>query len=383
MFEILTHRLTPKVLRDFFALRSCGPVCLRVGYKREGEFLHKIGIPNSNEWIADFKRNCHPLKGIEIHLNEGVRPHLKGIEITAAAFASSREWKESSEDAWVFNGEAIVKIREWEREVWLDARERSLEEHWRDLLKWRTENPRDSQGRPLLIGRDQNCRSLEILETSDGSKTLRFSEMNETYHSPNGAYEEAIWVFIQRGFDFVNKHLTLEKPLKILEIGLGTGLNAFLTLDHSESTGRLVEYVGIEPYPLEWEWVRVLEYNKFWAEKWQKSYEEIHQKVEVVLQVAPHFKLKKMEISLEEMMESERFDLIYFDAFAPDKQMEIWSLENLQKCFRMLKNSGVLVSYCAKGDFKRNLKTAGFEVQSLPGPPGRREMVRALKKSLE
>lgn len=213
----------------------------------------------------------------------------------------------------------------------------------------------------------------ELRETRDGSQTLFSERWNQYYHSVHGAHSESMHVFIFAGFHYFD----LPK-LNILEVGLGTGLNALLTYRECLLVDKKVSYHALEAFPLnEAEWTsldlaRSEEERKFFQELHTSAFDE-----DVIL--SDHFELHKSKDLLEEWEPLEdRFDLIYFDAFAPSSQPELWTVEIFEKCKRALKVGGVLVTYCAKGDVKRNMRAAGLEVKALPGPLKKREMTRAI-----
>jgi 2-amino-4-hydroxy-6-hydroxymethyldihydropteridine diphosphokinase len=218
----------------------------------------------------------------------------------------------------------------------------------------------------------------EIQVTADGSKTIFIPAWNETYHSNHGAIQEAEHVFIQHGFNqFLDK-----KTLHVLEIGFGTGLNALLTLRSASEHNIKVHYTGIEAFPVNYEMAMQMEYEtKISTGKFSAEYEQLHASSwEEEHAISTHFTLMKNQILLQNFKpEKETFDLIYFDAFGPRAQEEMWNIEHFNNLFHSLKENGIFVTYCAKGQVKRDLKTVGFEVESLPGPPGKREMTRAKK----
>lgn len=218
---------------------------------------------------------------------------------------------------------------------------------------------------------------IEIVSSGDGSHTLFLPDMNETYHSLHGAFTESQYVFIEMGLEKVAQNLD---EIRILEIGFGTGLNALLSLKWAEEHKKKVQFTTLEPFPLLDEVIDKLNYGSMVAEPWSEQYGKLHKTVwEESVEVSAVFTLTKHKSKLEEVPLQSTFELIYFDAFAPNKQPEVWDLSNIEKCFSLLGNGGVLVSYCAQGQFKRNLKAAGFEVEVLPGPPGKKEMTRAWK----
>ena len=213
----------------------------------------------------------------------------------------------------------------------------------------------------------------ELILTNDGSHSLFVNKLNETYHSIHGSILEANHVFIKNGLQFHHK-----LNINILEIGFGTGLNALLTLLNLNQ--KRVNYTSLEPFP-----ISDKIYNKLNFHKLLKSEKEIfirlhNSKWEENVNFTENFKLKKLKKKIQYFNSSKKFHIIYFDAFAPEKQSEMWSKEVLNKCYQFLKPKGFLVTYCAKGVVKRRLKEVGFFVESIDGPPGKREMIRAFKK---
>lgn len=216
-----------------------------------------------------------------------------------------------------------------------------------------------------------------IITTEDGSHSLFNEELNETYHSTRGAKGESLHVFIEEGFNYwVNQHNKQE--LSILEIGLGTGLNALLTGMMAEEKKIHVRYVSLEPFPVDETIYRNLNYGTTSTE--QNLLDSIHTcfwNKDTLF--SDFYNFSKRRDKLEDYQSENTFDLIYFDAFAPSKQPGVWSVENLQKCFDLLNPAGILTTYCAQGQFKRNLESVGFHVETLPGAMGKKEMVRAAK----
>lgn len=227
---------------------------------------------------------------------------------------------------------------------------------------------------------------MQLLTTRDGSNTLFSEQFNEIYHSLNGAIQESRHVFIESGLKFLLRsgaNNFEDKPLKIFEPGFGTGLNAWLTLIESQRNNFRVYYETAELYPLDIGVVKELNYTSLIEnEKFRPPFHSLHLcSWNVVHEINSLFCFKKADKSFFDMkLESQQFNLVYFDAFAPETQPEMWSINVMQKMFDCLIPGGVLVSYCSKSTFRRNLKDAGFTVEKLPGPPGKREMVRAHKK---
>lgn len=218
----------------------------------------------------------------------------------------------------------------------------------------------------------------ELHKTADGSFTLRIHELDENYHSGHGALQEAKHVFIENGL----KTVELD-TIHVFEMGFGTGLNALLTLNDSLKNSTRIYYSGIEAYPVELEFINELKYGEYLEGCNKDLFLEMHaMDWGQPIDLTPNFTFEKIHAKIEDYLaETEKFDLVYFDAFGPRAQGEIWELHVLAKIHQMLKIGGVLVTYCAKGQFKRDLKSLGFEVQSLPGPPGKREMTRAVRIS--
>jgi len=217
----------------------------------------------------------------------------------------------------------------------------------------------------------------EIITTSDGSKTIFIPEMDENYHSGHGALQEARHVFIKNGL----QNLNVAGEINIFEMGFGTGLNALLTMIEAEQIQQKIHYCGIEAFPVELDLIRKIEYETLFEKQFELTFLELHTSEWNKLHtISEFYKFEKILQKIEDFEpESEKFDLIYFDAFGPRAQKEMWSPEILSKMYKILKKGGILVTYCANGQFKRDLKSIGFSVKALPGPPGKREMTRALK----
>lgn len=215
----------------------------------------------------------------------------------------------------------------------------------------------------------------EIITTDDGSHSLYHPDLNETYHSRHGALAESLHVFIQNGFASMP---VSGQTIHVLEVGFGTGLNALLTMHHVRKATQPVHYTGIEPFPLREEIWRRLNYGSTlhaegdFAMLHKVSWNEPH-----VLD--PFFTFTKLKMREEDFMAGRLFDVVYYDAFAPGKQPEMWSTQTLGIVVDSIRSGGILVTYCAKGEFRRVLRALGMEVERLPGPPGKREMTRARK----
>jgi tRNA U34 5-methylaminomethyl-2-thiouridine-forming methyltransferase MnmC len=219
-----------------------------------------------------------------------------------------------------------------------------------------------------------NKPNLKIIETEDGSHSVYREDLKETYHSFHGAKGESQHVFIEYGLS------TIEKPkINVFEVGMGTGLNVFLTALEAARRGVSIRYDTIEPIPLDKRLYGALNYGR--KEEELNLLQLIHSSAwDIPVKITAHFEFTKQKKTLESVaLEENHFDIVYFDAFAPSKQPELWSLDNLKKCYNSLIAGGILTTYCAQGQFKRNLKSIGFEVESLPGAMGKKEMVRARK----
>lgn len=217
---------------------------------------------------------------------------------------------------------------------------------------------------------------VRVIVTADGSHSLLNAELDETYHSRHGARQESDYVFIEQGLRFWLER-NQQNQLTILEIGLGTALNAWLTFRLPEAQSRQIRYFAIEKYPLPDAVWQQLNYAGTDRALFEKIHTLLWNSWQPVTTTAALF---KCECALQELkMPDLKFDLIYYDAFAPNKQPDMWAFDMLEKTVQNLRQGGVFVTYCAKGQLKRDLKNLGLEVTSLPGPPGKREMVRAVK----
>ena len=215
----------------------------------------------------------------------------------------------------------------------------------------------------------------QIITTSDGSHTIYVPELNEHYHSIHGAVQESSFIFINNGFDTCGA-----TPVSIFEIGFGTGLNALLTAVKSLAGEREVNYTSIEKFPVDKKTIRSLNHHLFAGETGKELYDLIHSSPwNMWVNICKNFNLRKImgDITIDPLQG--RYDLIYFDAFGPDKQPQMWTLEMFAIIASVTNKNGILVTYSAKGEVRRNLKACGFEVTLLPGPPGKRQIIRAVK----
>ena len=212
--------------------------------------------------------------------------------------------------------------------------------------------------------------------TADGSTTIHIAEWDEQYHSKHGAIQEAKHVFIQNGLSLFSG-----QKISVLEIGFGTGLNSFITFLEAPKMNLHIDYVGVEAYPLAAEEVEKMNYvEQLNAKEFSNDFNKMHQQEwEIKDAISPDFSLTKRKQFFNEINDENKFDLIYFDAFGARVQPELWTEEIFEKMYKALKNGGVLVTYSAKGSVRRAMLAVGFLVEKLPGPPGKREMLRGKK----
>lgn len=221
---------------------------------------------------------------------------------------------------------------------------------------------------------------IQLEQTADGSYTLFVPELDEHYHSVKGALTESEHIFLDMGL----RHSQASAP-HVLEIGFGTGLNAFLTLLEAGRAQRSIQFTTIERYPLPMEMIRQMNYPEQIAPEQGAAYYALHE-AEWDRQVAitPYFSLHKIAADFTTYSFQETYDVIYFDAFAPEKQPEMWEQALFDTLFHHTRQGGILTTYCAKGVVRRMLQTAGYTVERLPGPPGgKREILRATKEYSE
>lgn len=222
----------------------------------------------------------------------------------------------------------------------------------------------------------------QLVITEDGSHTLYLQEWNEHYHSQHGAIAESNYVFIEQGLDA----LSAEKiDVRIFEMGFGTGLNPLLAWNWASRRNKKLRYQGVEKYPLKPEIFQQLNYALLPSHPDLQEYAELLHQMHRAESGNVYFWnegfefLKNLE-DVETVSVLPGTDLVFYDAFAPSKQPQVWDLAILDKIYQSMNPGAILVSYCAQGQFKRNLKSLGFRVETLPGPPGKREMTRAWKE---
>ncbi len=215
-----------------------------------------------------------------------------------------------------------------------------------------------------------------IIETADASHTLSVPSLGETYHSRHGAIQESLHVFIKNGF-----RVTEQSPLRILEVGFGTGLNALLTLTEADREQRSIHYTTVERYPLDTALISRLNYCQLLEEADESLFLRMHAlRWNEEHRLTENFTLLKLHEDLTTCHLPGKYDLVYFDAFSAEVQPEMWSPEVFAGISEAMVSGGVLVTYAAKGSVRRALQQTGFRIERLPGPPGKREMIRAVKK---
>lgn len=223
-----------------------------------------------------------------------------------------------------------------------------------------------------------NVNTYKVIDTTDGGKTLFSDVYRASYHSIHGAIEESLKVFIELGLQFVSANK--KDKVKVFEMGFGSGLNALLSFQYASLNGFEIEYHGVEAHPLPQETIRELNYASLFAAPWNSNYQLLHSESWGQMhEMTDCGKWIKYPVKIQEFNHDQHFNLIYFDAFAPDCQPELWTEEIFTKMYSLLADGGVLTTYCAKGSFKRTLKSVGFKVESHPGPARKREITRALK----
>lgn len=219
----------------------------------------------------------------------------------------------------------------------------------------------------------------EFMITEDGSHTIYLPEMKEHYHSVHGAVQESRHIYIEQGLLQLDKN-----EISILEIGFGTGLNAFLTFGYSKPGKLKISYTSIEKYPLLEKEYSQLNYPGQVFSEYAFVFRELHSaEWNVWKELDSDFRIRKLHSDLLtiQLNPEEKYDLIYYDAFAPDKQPEMWSNFVLNKVVSMLKRNGLLLTYCAKGAVRRSLAEAGLIMERIPGPKGKKEILRGKKEN--
>lgn len=222
----------------------------------------------------------------------------------------------------------------------------------------------------------------EAIITDDGSSSLYLPKWNESYHSTHGALQEAYYVFIAMGLSYFAENHPEIQPIKIMEMGFGTGLNSFISLLEAEKNNLKIYYTGLEASPVQPEEIKKLNYvSQLSAEKMESVFLKMHELPwKKNHGLTTNFQFKKELKFFKELSEKSAFHLVYFDAFGPRAQPELWTEEIFSLVYEAMKKDGVLVTYSAKGSARRAMQAVGFSVERLPGPPGKRHMLRATKK---
>jgi tRNA U34 5-methylaminomethyl-2-thiouridine-forming methyltransferase MnmC len=216
-----------------------------------------------------------------------------------------------------------------------------------------------------------------FMVTEDGSQTIYLPEMDEHYHSVHGAIQESLHIYIEQGL-----LQTTKKVLSVLEIGFGTGLNAYLTYCFAQERELIIHYCGLEKYPLNAAEFSQLNYPTIIFPEHSLIFNQMHQTDwNKLIEIPKGFRFEKIQADLLTFQFDEvpSFDLVYYDAFAPGKQPEMWTEEILQKVAASVKSDGILITYCAKGTVRRALSDAGFTMERIPGPKGKKEILRGKK----
>lgn len=219
--------------------------------------------------------------------------------------------------------------------------------------------------------------SIDFITTGDGSHSLYNSEIQESYHSTHGAILESKHIFIEAGLNLFKDSIEI---IHILEVGFGTGLNGLLSYIWSDQFKKSVNYQGIEAYPVNKDVFKELNYPELLKID-KLIFLELHKTGEIYRQIAPYFNLKLNHTLIQEFaLPADYFQVVYFDAFSPAVQPEMWSVDVFRSIFKAMRRGGVLTTYSTKGDVKRGLKEVGFLIEKIPGPVGKREVLRAFKK---
>ena len=220
--------------------------------------------------------------------------------------------------------------------------------------------------------------NISAIATSDGSTTFFHSTLNEHYHSINGAFQEAEHVYINSGLSYFH-HKEATTKIAVLEIGFGTGLNYLLSIDYAIKNNIAIEYTGIEAFPLPLDYIQQTNYQNFLATAnltsiFQQQYLAAF---ETEQHISANQSLKIEELNLADFSTDQKYDIIYFDAFAASKQPEMWTTEMIQHVCQFLKDKGIFVTYSVTGNLKRCLRDLGFTIERPIGALGKREMMRA------
>ena len=204
----------------------------------------------------------------------------------------------------------------------------------------------------------------QIKYTEDGSTTLYLPKIDETFHSVHGAVQESLHIFVNAGLKECK-----EQNINILEVGFGTGLNAFLTFIETEKSNKNIVYTALEKYPVSEKIVQQLNYAKMYKAEYQEYFAEIHScEWNKMQKISSHFSIHKIQCDFTQYSDLQQYNLIFFDAFSPEKQPEMWSEKMFEKLYKHCVKDAVLTTYCAKGAVRRAMTAAGFKVERLSGP---------------
>ncbi|MFK8045133.1 MAG: tRNA (5-methylaminomethyl-2-thiouridine)(34)-methyltransferase MnmD [Crocinitomicaceae bacterium] len=217
-----------------------------------------------------------------------------------------------------------------------------------------------------------------VVDTEDNSKTLLIDNTEVTYHSRHGAFTESTHIFLENGL----KYFAGEDKITVFEMGFGTGLNAILSAVYAQKHNLIVTYHSIEKYPLSIQEITAVKPSHAFAnDEIIKYFDMAHDcEWESTTKMNSFFELFKTQNDIHHYkLQPLSYHIIFFDAFGPKFQPDLWYPNILEKMYNSLKSGGILITYCAQGQFKRDLKSVGFEVENLPGPPGKREITRAIK----
>jgi len=216
----------------------------------------------------------------------------------------------------------------------------------------------------------------ELILTEDGSNSLYVPEIDECYHSSHGAIQESRHIFIEAGLKQCRK-----SEINILEVGFGTGLNAFLTMIEAEWNAKQIHYVSLEKYPVEAEKALRLNYPEELSSEKRSCFELMHLSAwNEKVKITPFFSLEKVETDFTQYIPENKFDVVFFDAFSPEKQPEMWTQERFELIYEYCNDAAILTTYCAKGVVRRAMQAVGFTVERLAGPPGKREILRGIRQ---
>lgn len=220
--------------------------------------------------------------------------------------------------------------------------------------------------------------NLKIVETADGSHTIFLPDLNESYHSNFGAITESECVFFKNG---LNNYIGKQKVIHVLETGMGTGLNAFMAFLDAEINKQKIVYHALEIFPISLSIASQLNYpEQLNAINYADEFIQLHNcNFDDEIKISEYFTFKKYHQSIKIFSNPNNYDVVFFDAFAPDINADLWYEDVLHNMYLSLKKGGMLTTYCAKGQFKRNLKSVGFKVQNAAGPPGKREITQGNK----